>query len=231
MNKKSIFIFFITLIVIFNILKVLNVFCTFSIPTPAMVPNYPVGSHVYGSNLKSHTYNSVVFFNSEMIGVPGIVESQKGVFIGRIVAKGGDTLELINGYSYVNGSQVDKGIDLQFRYKITKDVLDKNQDFFENIDTYEKNLLTRDQVAYITDSEKEKLIGVDSLIKDEKFFSNPEFVPMMKFLKEKNSSINYGPIVIPHDSLFIIGDNRQNSQDSRHKGFVHENDLVATSLN
>ncbi len=44
------------------------------------------------------------------------------------------------------------------------------------------------------------------------------------------SSENYGPVIVPPGSLFVLGDNRDNSQDSREWGFVPLEDVLGKAF-
>jgi len=67
----------------------------------------------------------------------------------------------------------------------------------------------------------------DRLIEDPWGHYYDERTPSLKYPQPME---RFGPIVVPKKSLFVLGDNRDNSQDSRFWGFVSETEVKGKAL-
>ncbi len=98
-----------------------------------------------------------------------------------------------------------------------------------------------DIIVFVAPDEPEKLfikriIGVpgDTIeINNGTLIINGEVVENEEYLKEPmNSDGNYGPITVPEDNYFMLGDNRNNSYDSRYwvNTFVPEDTILGEAM-
>jgi signal peptidase I len=148
----------------------------FKIPSSSMEPTLLIGDHLLVNRL---SYVMKVPFTDTVIFSLGNPKKEDVVvfrypmdkskdFIKRVIATGGDKLEIVNKVIYVNDKRIDDGWG---------------------------------------------------------HYKDNDIIPA--YLSPKD---NLGPIIVPKDSYFVMGDNRDRSLDSRFWGFVKKEDLVGKAF-
>lgn len=85
--------------------------------------------------------------------------------------------------------------------------------------------------AHATEDFIKRVVGVagDKIeIRNHKTYVND--LPLYEPYVTDQSKNDFGPIVVPADSVFVMGDNRNNSADSREWGFLPVNNITGRSL-
>ncbi len=100
-----------------------------------------------------------------------------------------------------------RGDIIVFRYPV-----DPDKDFIKRVIAVEGDeVIIRDKRVYINGQE----FVVQKAVYRDKFILPKELSPRD----------NYGPVKVPKDSYFVMGDNRDSSLDSRFWGFVHFSEI------
>ncbi len=137
----------------------------YQIPSGGMIPTLLVGDHLL---VDKHIYKNQAPSYGDIVIFPYPVDPKKG-FIMRVVALGGDTIEIKEKQVYLNGKELSEPYAVHLAPQIIQD--------------------------------------------------------------NKNPRDFFGPVTVPEDSIFVLGDNRDNSHDSRYWGFVKKETVEARVIN
>jgi signal peptidase I len=209
----------------------------YSIPTISNLPNLKPGDIFYSSNLKDPVPYTFIIYTSKIADSMSMNEmtdsKTESKYIHRLCGIPGNIIEMKNGIFYVADENFDKKINLNNQYKISSTELNSiEQPALETMyETGAVQMTNKDSALIIFDSVmikkyafKIKLVQYLQPISDNGPFTWNN--------KDRNwTADNFGPLKIPHDCYFVLGDNRHNALDSRYTGFVKKANIKGVVLN
>jgi signal peptidase I len=218
---KFLLIFFAVVVTIFILCRITNALNYFFASTPSNYPTIKTKEIFFASNLKKPKRFDFICYENET------EEFGKQIWIHRLCGVENDKIEIKAGVLFVNDKNADLGLSLAHNYIVSQATLDTLKK------TKEIDVESMYQIAnekFILSYSDEAIIRYKcSAEKDvkSKSFLNEEI--KKRFVADWNED-NFGPIVVPANKYFVMGDNRSNALDSRYIGFIDKSKYVATIL-
>lgn len=190
------------LVVSYQILALFGVFIVYKNPTTANEPNLKYNSKFVASNLVKPSLGDFICFTDDD------KEFGEMIKVFRLCGLENDIVELKNGTLFVNGVNFDKNLSLIHFYKVDKNTFN----FLE-----EASLINTELVNNRLDKDEYVVSIEDKIATKQKIIEN-RMIDMQRD--------NFGPIKVPLNSFFVLGDNRDNSIDSRDFGFISRENVL-----
>ncbi len=208
----------------------------YNIPAITNEPNIKKGERIYVSNLiKPAPYQFIVFKSGYYDSAQAQYnpEYKTGeTFLYRLCGTPGDVLQMKSGVLFVNNKNFDAVLNLKKQYTISTE----DYNLMDEKDRINENEYETMQQAGTT------IVTIeDTVLK--KYQSKIKFTPYLLYEAStqsdcfkwcnKNSSWyadDFGPLKIPNDNYFVLGDNRHFAQDSRYIGFVKKDAVKGVVL-
>lgn len=198
--------------------RVTNVLTLYHISSYTNAPTLKPGQMVTGSRWRHPDTNTFVCIKGKF---------DIGVYIYRCVAKGNDLVEIRDGVLYLNGKRRNEPYTWN-QYHISTSQLHGIERFVHtyHYPVYDLNDSTHAITMSAADV-KNYHLDLKPWIISRHYIDSGMF---SLFVKLGYNRDHFGPIRVPKNSYFLLGDNRHNAYDSRYLGFIPVDRVVCTVI-
>jgi signal peptidase I len=190
-------------------------------PTVANEPNLKQGSKLFVSNILQPKVGDFVCYKY------GDSLFASNIRVHRLCAMENDTVELKNGVLFVNQENLDSNFKLLHFYAVN----DFQYETLKYHDAYVENEFLVFGIGNSRFMALEDSLAVSLGFKRAKAPQGHVDGLIRRIYGKNWNDDDFGPIIIPKGKIFVLGDNRDNTEDSRHIGLIDYNDIVGVVLN
>jgi signal peptidase I len=201
-------------LLLYFICSITGVLEFYNVQSESNEPSIKRNKSLLASVLRKPSRNDFIVYSHAQTAA---LQGNDDYLVHRLCGVPGDTLLIKDGILFVNGQNIDEELQLKHKYRISSAAYMELQSHGKQVFS-EDNSLTEDSID---------LLLPDNIACDESHFGRRLVMPedyvderiKQQFHQQWNQD-QFGPLVVPTGSYFVLADNRNASDDSRFTGFV-----------
>lgn len=212
------------LIGLYVLARISGILVPYYTSSTANEPNLKVKSLIWASRLKTPQRFDFICFKDYHP-----YYKTDNIYTYRLCGLAGDKIEIRDAVLYVNDENADKNLVLKHIYKVST---------LAAMHLKEAGEISEDEIFNIRNEDSVRVFLSEKQIKNNNLTAYKRLIlPKTEVTKEIQKAYNkdwntdqFGTITVPKDHFFLLGDNRENAEDSRYWGFISKEKTVGTVL-